>query len=942
MRLLEKSNTLKVLSTIKEEALPTWLGVPGTIYRYHGDWSDPEIEYKGCLYNEWDAQDFIGEGELGEELANDPNNFHKHLQDFAKKFPDTVKDCLDQLVPTGGIGVTVETEIEKAYDIDSLIGKLRGMKDTTNIPPVVLDLAIELATKHSDEDIDNTITEVLEFLDTNTKSGEYMYESAEAKGEAIKEAEDPDFEAKKDFLYAMYDKIAKAWNAIEWHDDMYYEMDMSVPKLCLIICVEWGDWKHDHLALEQIAEEATHPIKTSEVVTEEDGSDCFSADHYFYYSPKQFEDFKNGNLKESEEAPVEEKPAEGGPAYFNATDPEERIKNVYIMDRVLRGMNNEEALDDGWLMSGVADGDTEDGFENFKEESRHFNGEGYFYADDDTYPDLCKWYQRRVKKYAKDGVMSKEYFRQTPGNWSPNAGLTDEEIEFIRQDVPDFPIYGKNKGIKEEVETYVDYNNKFDYDWFMNEVELEIANVYDIYKAASDFERPVEAVANLVLQSVANGIDSKHTSMESIKRRIEKLGGDFESVKAGCVKAVEDYRKEMEEENALNESAAMDRVILNAVKGYGITKVVSDEGKQTIEFTVPKAQGDDDGYVCATVDFIMNVEDALEENGMSVDIIGEGESAVDGGTFTLEYEPMSRGTYKDSGIKIVEATDEEINKLKTELKSRAEDLGKPLSDEALDKLAQKIKKDGFFISNNIFTDDNDEHEWEQINMYLDNEIRKSLKESASNKEDLVWTSDGTAWVWDYSDEDIMNEYEDATGEKPEDADQARDYFLYDTDAWDIQKEDWDQNILPMIKEQTVNNIVILSGSIGLWHGTYDGGKVVSVDNLLTAMGDDIDLLELYRDPGNNQLYMEGHHHDGTHIMYLYTIPKEQDKQLEFLNAFGVIEWLNSIYDYDVNGYTVEEDALSRLDSASSLDDVIDSRGGFGEAMKLAVPIEFKN
>ena len=79
----------------------------------------------------------------------------------------------------------------------------------------------------------------------------------------------------------------------------------------------------------------------------------------------------------------------------------------------------------------------------------------------------------------------------------------------------------------------------------MNEVELEIANVYDIYKAASDFERPVEAVANLVLQSVANGIDSKHTSMESIKRRIEKLGGDFESVKAGCVKAVEDYRKEI-------------------------------------------------------------------------------------------------------------------------------------------------------------------------------------------------------------------------------------------------------------------------------------------------------------------------------------------------------------------------------------------------------------
>ena len=820
MRLLEKSNTLKVLSTIKEETLPTWLGVPGTIYRYHGDWSDPEIEYKGCLYNEWDAQEFIGEGELGEELANDPNNFNKHLQDFAKKFPDTVKDCLDQLLPTG-IGVTTEMELEKAYDIDSLIGKLRGLKNTTNIPSTVLDLAIEAVTKHSEEeDIDDVIAETLEFLNTNTKSGEYMYESAKA----IKEADDPEFEAKKDFLYVMYDKIAKAWSAIEWHDDMYFEMDMSVPKLCLIICVEWGDWKHDHLALEQIAEEATQPIKTSEVVTEEDGSDCFSADHYFYYSPKQFEDFKNGNLKESEEAPAEEeKPVEGGPAYFNATDPEERIKNVYIMDRVLRGMNDEEALDDGWLMNGVADGDTDEGFEKFKEYSEHINGNGYYYADDDTYPDLCKMYQRRVKKYAKEGVMSKEYFKQHPGNWKDSAGLTDEEIEFIRQDVSDFPIYGKTKGIKEEVETYVDYNNKFDHAWFMNEVELEIANEYDIYKAACDLSRPAEAVANLVIQSVANGIGSKPTSTESIKRRIEKLGGDFEKVKADSIKAVEDFRKEMDEENALNESAAMDRIVKDAVKDYGITNVETDEGKMTIKFTVPKARKGvpgttlepdyDDGYVCATADFIERVESALSENGMDVEVYGEGESASDGGTFTLTYEPMSRGTFGGPNIKIVEATDEEINKLKTELKSRAEDLGKPLSDEDLDKLAQKIKKDGFFISNNIFTDDNDEYEWEQINMYLDNEIRKSLKESASDKNNLVWTSDGTAWVWDYTDEQIISEYEDATGEKPEDADQARDYFLDDMDAWDIQKEDWDNWVLPMIKEQTVNDIVILSGSI---------------------------------------------------------------------------------------------------------------------------------
>jgi hypothetical protein len=214
------------------------------------------------------------------------------------------------------------------------------------------------------------------------------------------------------------------------------------------------------------------------------------------------------------------------------------------------------------------------------------------------------------------------------------------------------------------------------------------------------------------------------------------------------------------------------------------------------------------------------------------------------------------------------------------------------------------------------------------------ESAKKLNESS---DDLMWTSDSYAWVYDESDDAIMSEYKDATGEDAESADQAREYFFNDEFAWEVDKEDWDLNILPMIKEQTVNDIVILSGSIGLWHGNYSGGKVVDVNDLLDSMGD-VDVVELHCDKNTDQLYLEGHHHDGTHSMYLYTIPKEQDKQLEFLNALGVIEWLNSIYDYDVNNYTAEEDALSRLSSAKELDDVIDSRGGFGDAMKLATPI----
>lgn len=117
-----------------------------------------------------------------------------------------------------------------------------------------------------------------------------------------KEVKKNDFESKKDFLYAMYDKIKEAWEAIEWHEKMYYELDMYPTDLELILIVNWGDWKHDHIAIDHIAEQATHPIEISSNVTEEDGSDTYSAEHSYKYSEAQYKEWlKNGSLKEAED-----------------------------------------------------------------------------------------------------------------------------------------------------------------------------------------------------------------------------------------------------------------------------------------------------------------------------------------------------------------------------------------------------------------------------------------------------------------------------------------------------------------------------------------------------------------------------------------------------------------------------------------------------------------
>ena len=50
----------------------------------------------------------------------------------------------------------------------------------------------------------------------------------------------------------------------------------------IVVNVEWGDWKHDHAFLNYIMRK-NHYRCIDEVVTEEDGSDTYSATHYFKY-----------------------------------------------------------------------------------------------------------------------------------------------------------------------------------------------------------------------------------------------------------------------------------------------------------------------------------------------------------------------------------------------------------------------------------------------------------------------------------------------------------------------------------------------------------------------------------------------------------------------------------------------------------------------------------
>ena len=77
------------------------------------------------------------------------------------------------------------------------------------------------------------------------------------------------------FNYEETDKVREALKKKELYFDevaVYTEG----PHLYAVIDIEWGDWKHDHLYCDYLMKQLGYLVLGA-TVTEEDGSDCYSA-----------------------------------------------------------------------------------------------------------------------------------------------------------------------------------------------------------------------------------------------------------------------------------------------------------------------------------------------------------------------------------------------------------------------------------------------------------------------------------------------------------------------------------------------------------------------------------------------------------------------------------------------------------------------------------------
>ncbi len=76
------------------------------------------------------------------------------------------------------------------------------------------------------------------------------------------------------------DKIQQAFKQHGLPAYTVYQIDENE----VLVCISWGDWKHDHLACDYVMKGLEYR-KVQEIVTEENGSDCYSSEHSYIKKP---------------------------------------------------------------------------------------------------------------------------------------------------------------------------------------------------------------------------------------------------------------------------------------------------------------------------------------------------------------------------------------------------------------------------------------------------------------------------------------------------------------------------------------------------------------------------------------------------------------------------------------------------------------------------------
>ena len=65
---------------------------------------------------------------------------------------------------------------------------------------------------------------------------------------------------------------------------LYGEVNIDKTERTVSVSISWGDWKHEHLRLDNVMQKHFPVTLISDEVTEENGSDCYSSVHTYRYA----------------------------------------------------------------------------------------------------------------------------------------------------------------------------------------------------------------------------------------------------------------------------------------------------------------------------------------------------------------------------------------------------------------------------------------------------------------------------------------------------------------------------------------------------------------------------------------------------------------------------------------------------------------------------------
>lgn len=198
-----------------------------------------------------------------------------------------------------------------------------------------------------------------------------------------------------------------------------------------------------------------------------------------------------------------------------------------------------------------------------------------------------------------------------------------------------------------------------------------------------------------------------------------------------------------------------------------------------------------------------------------------------------------------------------------------------------------------------------------------NKLNESLNEERMQEDmKVVWSNNKTSDYLASFDLDSLKAELVDYGYDREMLDQLTDEELIamlDAESvfWQVDSDEFDQSILPMINKQTCDGIVLMVGEAERFDGKHKGGRAVYTELL---KGGDIDPdvtdVEIIEEDGG--LVWLGHHHDGTHKFRLYALPETD--QVDFIRNCmeDAIEdeynWYHEGEDFD----EVEDDILESV------------------------------